>query len=86
MHGGTLGLYFSFTFVCALTQKVVLPRLKAWIRRVAVEETCSVEEDKAGKSLAAETAEAVKAAASAAAIVATASQELLSSKKEGDAT
>ncbi|XP_020573088.1 peroxisomal membrane protein PEX14 [Phalaenopsis equestris] len=62
--------------------KVVLPRLKAWIRRVAVEDTGSVKEDKASKSLAAETAEAVKAAASAAATVATASQELLNSKNE----
>ncbi|KAH0467669.1 hypothetical protein IEQ34_002702 [Dendrobium chrysotoxum] len=59
-------------------KRVVLPRLKAWIRRVAVED----KEDRATKSLAAETAEAAKAAASAAAIVATASQELLNSKNE----
>ncbi|KAL0925015.1 hypothetical protein M5K25_003321 [Dendrobium thyrsiflorum] len=61
-----------------LFKRVVLPRLKAWIRRVAVED----KEDRATKSLAAETAEAAKAAASAAAIVATASQELLNSKNE----
>ncbi|KAI0524000.1 hypothetical protein KFK09_003364 [Dendrobium nobile] len=59
-------------------KRVVLPRLKAWIRRVAMED----KEDRATKSLAEETAEAAKAAASAAAIVATASQELLNSKNE----
>ncbi|XP_020600295.1 peroxisomal membrane protein PEX14-like isoform X2 [Phalaenopsis equestris] len=65
-----------------LFKKVVLPRLKAWIRKVTAEDDASEKEDKSSKSLAEETAEAAKAAASAAAIVATASQELLNSKNE----
>lgn len=75
-----LAFFIIRSFSC--TQRVVLPRLKAWIRKVAVED----KEDRATKSLAEETAEAAKAAASAAAIVATASQELLNSKNEGNAT
>ncbi|KAG0461536.1 hypothetical protein HPP92_021833 [Vanilla planifolia] len=64
-----------------LFKKAVLPRVKAWIRKVAIENNVSVKED-TNKSLAEETAEAAKAAASAAALVATASQELLNSKNQ----
>ncbi|KAJ8479539.1 hypothetical protein OPV22_023266 [Ensete ventricosum] len=64
-----------------LFKKMVVPRLKAWIRKV-VEEESESEEDKPGSKLAEEAAEAAKTAAAAAAAVAKASQELLSTKSE----
>lgn len=75
--------FFFVSCLISRIQKVVLPRLKSWIRRVAAEDDTSNKEENSSKSLAEETAEAAKAAASAAAIVATASQELLNSKHEG---
>lgn len=64
-------------------QNIVVPRLKAWIRKTVAEGDESEKEDKHSPKLAEEAAEAAKAAASAAAVVAKASQELLSSKNEG---
>ena len=62
---------------------MVVPRLKTWIRKVVAEEKDSEKEDKSHSVLADQTAEAAKAAAMAAAVVAKASEELLSSKNEG---
>ncbi|CAL9100759.1 unnamed protein product [Musa textilis] len=64
-----------------LFKKMVVPRLKAWIRKV-VEEESESGEDKLDSKLAEEAAEAAKTAAAAAAAVAKASQELLSTKSE----
>lgn len=61
---------------------MVVPRLKAWIRKV-VEEESESGEDKPDSKLAEEAAEAAKTAAAAAAAVAKASQELLGAKSEG---
>jgi hypothetical protein len=63
-------------------QKLLLPRLKSWIRNVVAEgdET----EGKQHKSkIDEETAEAVKASASAVSAIAKTNQELLASKDEG---
>ncbi|XP_020100084.1 peroxisomal membrane protein PEX14-like [Ananas comosus] len=65
-----------------LFKNIVVPRLKAWIRKTVAEGDESEKEDKHSPKLAEEAAEAAKAAASAAAVVAKASQELLSSKNE----
>nr|CAD1822740.1 unnamed protein product [Ananas comosus var. bracteatus] len=65
-----------------LFKNIVVPRLKAWIRKTVAEGDESEKEDKHSSKLAEEAAEAAKAAASAAAVVAKASQELLSSKNE----
>nr|XP_009380351.1 PREDICTED: peroxisomal membrane protein PEX14-like isoform X2 [Musa acuminata subsp. malaccensis] len=64
-----------------LFKKMVVPRLKAWIRKV-VEEESESGEDKPDSKLAEEAAEAAKTAAAAAAAVAKASQELLGTKSE----
>lgn len=64
-----------------LFKKMVVPRLKAWIRKV-VEEESESGEDKLDSKLAEEAAEAAKTAATAAATVAKASQELLGTKSE----
>lgn len=64
-----------------LFKKMVVPRLKAWIRKV-VEEESESGEDKLDSKLAEEAAEAAKTAAAAAATVAKASQELLGTKSE----
>ncbi|XP_065028108.1 peroxisomal membrane protein PEX14-like isoform X1 [Musa acuminata AAA Group] len=64
-----------------LFKKMVVPRLKAWIRKV-VEEESESGEDKPDSKLAEEAAEAAKTAAAAAAAVAKASQELLGAKSE----
>ncbi|WOL02918.1 peroxisomal membrane protein PEX14-like isoform X1 [Canna indica] len=64
-----------------LFKKMVIPRLKAWIKKVVAEETES-KQDSSCSNLAEEAAEAAKAAASAASAVAKASQELLSTKNE----
>ncbi|GMI99469.1 PEROXISOME DEFECTIVE 2, peroxin 14 [Hibiscus trionum] len=66
-----------------LIKKVIIPKLKLWVRKVVLEE----ENDYAKKidskpSLAEEAAAAAKAAAAAAADVAKASQEMLNSKNE----
>ncbi|KAK8569377.1 hypothetical protein V6N13_046436 [Hibiscus sabdariffa] len=66
-----------------LIKKVIIPKLKLWVRKVVLEE----ENDHAKKidakpSLAEEAAAAAKAAAAAAADVAKASQEMLNSKNE----
>lgn len=64
-----------------LLKKMVVPRLKSWIRKV-VEEESESGEDKPDSKLAEEAAEAAKTAAAAAAAVAKASQELLGTKSE----
>ncbi|KAF3336481.1 peroxisomal membrane protein PEX14-like protein [Carex littledalei] len=66
-------------------KRVVVPRIKAWIKNVVSErEEEEVEkEEKQSSKVAEEAAEAAKAAASAAALVAKASQDLLSSRNEG---
>lgn len=61
---------------------MVIPRLKAWIKKV-VEEEKESEEDILSSKLAEEASEAAKAAAASAAVVAKASQELIDSKNEG---
>ncbi|KAJ4752779.1 Peroxisomal membrane protein PEX14 [Rhynchospora pubera] len=64
-------------------KRVFVPRIKAWIKRVASEREDEAEkEEKQNSKLAEEAAEAAKAAASAAALVAKASQDLLSSRNE----
>ncbi|KAF3333576.1 RING-H2 finger protein ATL5P [Carex littledalei] len=64
--------------------RVVVPRIKAWIKKVVSEREEEVEkEEKQSSKVAEEAAEAAKAAASAAALVAKASQDLLSSRNEG---
>uniref|UniRef100_A0A1D1Y414 Peroxisomal membrane protein PEX14 n=1 Tax=Anthurium amnicola TaxID=1678845 RepID=A0A1D1Y414_9ARAE len=68
-----------------LFKNAVLPRLKAWIRKVSKEEDDDGKEEKLVPSLAektAEAAEAAKSAASAAAVVAKACQDLLSTRGE----
>ncbi|XP_074582538.1 peroxisomal membrane protein PEX14-like isoform X1 [Curcuma longa] len=64
-----------------LVKNVVIPRLKAWIKKV-VEEEKESEEDILSSKLAEEASEAAKAAAASAAVVAKASQELIDSKNE----
>lgn len=68
-----------------MLQRVVVPRIKAWIKKVVSErEEEEVEkEEKQSSKVAEEAAEAAKAAASAAALVAKTSQDLLSSRNEG---
>ncbi|XP_078174550.1 peroxisomal membrane protein PEX14-like isoform X1 [Carex rostrata] len=65
-------------------KRVVVPRIKAWIKKVVSErEEEEVEkEEKQSSKVAEEAAEAAKAAASAAALVAKTSQDLLSSRNE----
>ncbi|XP_020270622.1 peroxisomal membrane protein PEX14 [Asparagus officinalis] len=63
-------------------KKVVVPRLKTWIKKVVAEEKESEKEEEQHSVLADQTAEAAKAAATAAAVVAKASEELLKSKNE----
>jgi hypothetical protein len=68
--------------IACLEQKLLLPRLKSWIRNVVAEggETA----DKQLKSkIDEETAEAVKASASAVSAIVKTNQELLASKDEG---
>ncbi|KAF3321748.1 Peroxisomal membrane protein PEX14 [Carex littledalei] len=65
-------------------KRVVVPRIKAWIKNVVSEREEETEkEEKQSSKVAEEAAEAAKAAASAAALVAKASQDLLSSRSEG---
>lgn len=64
-------------------QNAVIPRLKAWIRKVVKEEDDTEKKEKLEPSAAEEAAEAAKAAASAAAVVARACQDLLSARSEG---
>lgn len=67
-----------------MSQRVVVPRIKAWIKKVVTEREEEAEkEEKQSSKVAEEAAEAAKAAASAAALVAKASQDLLSSRSEG---
>lgn len=63
-------------------KKVVIPKLKSWIRKVVAEEKEPEKQDEQTSVLAEQTTEAAKAAAAAAAAVAKASEELLSSKNE----
>lgn len=66
-----------------VVKNAILPRLKSWIRKVALEEENDLAKKKDSKpSLAEEAAAAAKAAAAAAADVAKASQEMLRSKNE----
>ncbi|XP_078431176.1 peroxin 14 isoform X2 [Wolffia australiana] len=65
-----------------LFKNAVIPRLKAWIRKVVKEEDDSLKKEKLGPGPAEEAAEAAKAAASAAAVVAKACQDLLASRNE----
>lgn len=66
-----------FTFVA---QKLLLPRLKSWIRRVVAE---GDEATELKAKLDEETREAVKASATAVSAIAQTNQELLASKDEG---
>ncbi|URE45994.1 Peroxisomal membrane anchor protein (Pex14p) conserved region [Musa troglodytarum] len=81
LQGLVLLFFSSFSSCISILQKMVVPRLKAWIRKV-VEEESESGEDKLDSKLAEEAAEAAKTAAAAAAAVAKASQELLSTKSE----
>ncbi|CAA6665568.1 unnamed protein product [Spirodela intermedia] len=65
-----------------LFKNAVIPRLKAWIRKVVKEEDDAENKVKMGPSAAEEAAEAAKTAASAAAVVAKACQDLLSARSE----
>ncbi|BBH03819.1 peroxin 14 [Prunus dulcis] len=66
-----------------LLKKSIIPRLKAWVRKVVLEDENDIEKKTDLKpSLAEEAAAAAKAAAAAAADVAKASQEMLNSKTE----
>lgn len=77
-----VGLAASGAGTAVLFKKKIVPKLKAWIRKVVAEEN-DLKFNKISKpNIAEEAAEAAKAAASAAAAVAIASQELLNAKNE----
>lgn len=65
-----------------LFKNMVIPRLKTWIQKVVAEQNDVKRNDISSPSPAEEATEAAKAATSAAAIVAKASQELLNAKNE----
>ncbi|XP_068638936.1 peroxisomal membrane protein PEX14-like [Aristolochia californica] len=65
-----------------LLKNVIVPRFKAWIRNVVLEENHFEKKEASGPTLAEEAAAAAKAAAVAAADVAKASQDMLNSKNE----
>ncbi|XP_077253660.1 peroxisomal membrane protein PEX14-like isoform X2 [Tasmannia lanceolata] len=65
-----------------LFKNAVVPRFKAWVRKVATEEDDSEKKDNSKPTLAEEAAAAAKAAALAAADVALVSQQMLNSKNE----
>jgi hypothetical protein len=68
--------------IACLEQKLFLPRLKSWIRNVVAEGGETVDKQLKSK-IDEETAEAVKASASAVSAIAKTNQELLASKDEG---
>lgn len=62
---------------------MLVPKLKAWVRKVVAEKNDLKLINRSEANVAEEAAEATKAAASAAAAVAVASQEFLNAKHEG---
>jgi hypothetical protein len=67
----------------SMLQKSIVPRLKAWIRKVVDEDENLNSNDKSKSNSAREATEAAKAATLAAVEAARASQELVIAKKEG---
>jgi peroxin-14 len=68
--------------IACLEQKLLLPRLKSWIRNVVAEGSETADKQLKSK-IDEETAEAVKASASAVSAIVKTNQELLASKDEG---
>lgn len=65
-----------------LFKNLCVPRLKTWVRKVVAEENVLEKDGKQHSAILERTAEAAKTAAEAATVVATASEQLLSSKNE----
>lgn len=73
----------SYLWWCSLLQTAIIPRLKAWIRKVVSEDEVSGKQKDSRPDAIEEAVVAAKAAAAAAADVAKASHEILTARNEG---